>query len=102
MYPRRLSSPHGIETLMKPLNKIKFPVHEFSMIMSIALRFIPILEEEMHKITMAQKSRGAKLDSKNIITKLKYLKSVIIPLMISIFRRSDQIALAMESRCYNV
>jgi len=72
------------------------------MIMSISLRFIPILEEEMRKINMAQKSRGAKLDSKNIFIKLKYLKSVIIPLMISIFRRSDQIAVAMESRCYNV
>jgi len=85
---------------MKPLNKIKFPVHEFSMIMTIALRFIPVLEEEIHKINIAQKSRGAKLDSKNIFIKLKYLKSVIIPLMISIFRRSDQIAVAMESRCY--
>jgi len=85
---------------MKPLSKLKFPVHEFAMIMTIALRFIPILEEEIHKIIMAQKSRGAKLDSKNIITRLKFLKSVIIPLLISIFRRSEQIAIAMEARGY--
>lgn len=91
----------GIESLMKPLNKLNFPVHEFSMIMSISLRFIPILEEEIRKITAAQKSRGAKVDSKNIIKKLKFLNSIIIPLLISIFRRSEQIAVAMESRCYS-
>lgn len=92
---------YGIETLMKPLNKLNFPVHEFSMVMTISLRFIPILEEEINKIIEAQKSRGAKIDSKNIIKKVKALNSVIIPLLVSVLRRSEQIAISMESRCYN-
>ena len=91
----------GIENIMRPLKIFKFPVKEFAMIISIALRFVPILEEELKKIIISQKARGAEVDSKNIIIRIKYLKSIIVPLLISIFRRSEQIAVAMESRCYH-
>jgi len=92
---------HGIEVLVKPLKIFRFPVKEFSMIMMISLRFVPILEAEASKITMAQKSRGINNDSKNLFKKVKLLNAIVIPLLISIFRRSEQIAIAMESRCYN-
>ena len=90
----------GLESLLAPLKVLKFPVHEFSMIISISLRFIPLLEEELKKIMDIQKMRGAGVGSKNIIKKIGALKTVIIPLIISILRRSEQIAIAMESRCY--
>ncbi|MFI3229579.1 MAG: energy-coupling factor transporter transmembrane component T [Bacillota bacterium] len=91
----------GLESLMKPLKKIKFPVHEVALIMSIALRFIPILMEEVDKIMMAQKARGANFDNGNIIKRAKALLPVLIPLIVSAFRRADELAMAMDARCYN-
>jgi len=92
---------HGIESLVKPFQKIGFPAKEFAMIMMIALRFVPILELEASKITIAQKARGISSGKANIFKKAKSLNAIIIPLLISIFRRSEQIAIAMESRCYD-
>ena len=91
----------AMESLMKPLSKIGVPTHEISMMISIALRFIPILIEETEKIMMAQKARGANLDEGNFIKRAKALIPVLIPLFISAFRRADELAVAMESRCYN-
>lgn len=90
----------AIERLLNPLKKIKLPVHELAMMMSIALRFIPTLIEETDKIISAQKARGAELDSGNIITKAKNLIPILIPLLISSFRRAEELATAMECRCY--
>lgn len=90
----------GIEQLMSPLAKIKFPVHELAMMMTIALRFIPTLIEETDKITAAQKARGAKLNSGGLIERAKALIPVLIPLFVSAFRRAEELALAMECRCY--
>ena len=90
----------AIERLLSPLKKIKFPVHELSMMMSIALRFIPTLIEETDKIMSAQKARGAELDSGSILTRVKNMVSILIPLFISSFRRADELATAMECRCY--
>ncbi len=91
----------AMERLMKPLSIIKFPVHEMAMMMTIALRFIPTLVEETDKIINAQKSRGALLDSGSFIERVKALVPILIPLFISAFRRADELATAMESRCYN-
>jgi len=91
----------AIERLLSPLKKIKFPVHELAMMMSIALRFIPTLIEETDKIISAQKARGAELDSGNIVRKAKNLIPILIPLLISSFRRAEELATAMECRCYN-
>ncbi len=91
----------GIESLLTPLKWIKFPVHEFALIMSIALRFIPTLLDETDRIIKAQKARGADFDSKNIFKKAKALIPVLIPLLISSFRRADDLADAMDSRCYS-
>lgn len=90
----------GLESLLKPLKVIKFPVHELTMIMSIALRLIPTLIEETDKIMMAQKARGADFESRNIFKKAKALIPVLIPLFVSSFRRADELADAMDSRCY--
>lgn len=90
----------GIESLMYPLKFIKFPVHEFALIMSIALRFIPTLLDETDRIIKAQKARGADFDTGNIFKKAKALIPVLIPLLISSFRRADELADAMDSRCY--
>ncbi|MBR3847838.1 MAG: energy-coupling factor transporter transmembrane protein EcfT [Oscillospiraceae bacterium] len=90
----------GLESLLSPLKKIKFPVHELSMMMSIALRFIPTLIDETDKIMSAQKSRGAAFDTGGIIKRAKALIPVLIPLFINAFRRADDLALAMECRCY--
>ncbi len=90
----------AIERLMKPLNKIHFPVHEIAMMMSLALRFVPTLLEETDKIMSAQKARGADMDSGNIIKRVKALMPVLIPLFVSAFRRAYEIATAMECRCY--
>lgn len=90
----------GIEKLLHPLNKIRVPVHEIAMMMSIALRFIPILLEETDKIMKAQIARGADLESGNIIQKAKAMIPILVPLFVSAFRRANDLAMAMESRCY--
>lgn len=90
----------GLESLMSPLKKIHVPVHELSMMMCIALRFIPTLIEETDKIMNAQKARGADFESGSIIDRAKALIPVLVPLFISAFRRADELATAMECRCY--
>lgn len=90
----------GIENLLWPLRKIKVPVHEIAMMMSIALRFIPILLEETDKIMKAQIARGADLESGNIIQKAKAMIPILVPLFVSAFRRANDLAMAMEARCY--
>jgi len=97
--PTRLTS--ALESLMKPLKVIHFPVHEIAMMMSIALRFIPILVDETNKIMKAQLSRGADFESGNIFRKVKSLVPVLVPLFISAFRRAGDLAMAMEARCYH-
>lgn len=92
---------NAIESLCKPLLSIGFPVHELAMMMTIALRFIPTLMNETDKTISAQKSRGADMESGNFIQRIKALTPVLIPLFISAFRRADELALAMECRCYN-
>ncbi|MEG0780528.1 MAG: energy-coupling factor transporter transmembrane component T [Oscillospiraceae bacterium] len=91
----------GLETLMRPLKKIHVPVHELSMMMSIALRFIPTLIEETDKIMSAQKARGADFEGGNLISRAKALIPLLVPLFISAFRRADELAVAMECRCYH-
>ena len=91
----------GLERILHPLNKIHVPVHEISMMMSIALRFIPILLEETDKIMKAQIARGADFESGNLIQKAKGLIPLLVPLFISAFRRADDLAMAMEARCYH-
>ena len=91
----------GLESLLGPLKKIKVPVHELAMMMSIALRFIPTLIEETDKIMSAQKARGANFDTGNLIQKAKALVPLLVPLFISAFRRADELAVAMECRCYH-
>ena len=90
----------GIESLLSPLKIFKVPVHEVAMMMSIALRFIPILMEETDKIMKAQIARGAEFESKNLFKKVKALVPLLVPLLISAFRRANDLALAMEARCY--
>ena len=90
----------GLERLLRPLKKIKVPVHDISMMMSIALRFIPILMEETDKIMKAQSARGADFDSGGLVQKAKALIPVLVPHVISAFRRADELATAMEARCY--
>ena len=91
----------GIESLLKPLKIIRFPVHELALVMSIALRFIPTLMEETERIINAQKARGADFDSGNIFKKVKALLPVLIPLLVSAFRRADELGDAMDARCYS-
>ena len=90
----------GIESLLYPLKFVKFPVHEFALIMSIALRFIPTLLDETDRIIKAQKARGADFESGNLFKRAKSLVPVLIPLLISSFRRADELADAMDARCY--
>ncbi len=90
----------GIENLLQPLKKIGVPAHEIAMMMTIALRFIPTLIEELEKIMKAQMSRGAEFDTGGVLDKAKSLIPVLVPLFISSFRRSDELAMAMEARCY--
>ena len=97
--PIRLTD--GLESLLNPLKKIHVPVHELAMMMAIALRFIPTLIEETDKIMSAQKARGADFDSGNIFQKAKALVPILVPLFISAFRRADELATAMECRCYH-
>ena len=91
----------GLETLLGPLKRLKVPVHELSMIMSIALRFIPTLIEETDKIMSAQKARGADFESGNLLQRARALVPILVPLFISAFRRADELAIAMECRCYH-
>lgn len=91
----------GLERLLRPLKKVNFPVHELSMMMSIALRFIPTLIQETDKIISAQKARGADFDSGGLVQKAKALIPILIPLFISSFRRAEELAIAMECRCYH-
>ncbi|MDO5153704.1 MAG: energy-coupling factor transporter transmembrane component T [Eubacteriales bacterium] len=90
----------GLESLMNPLKKIKVPVHELSMMMCIALRFIPTLIEETDKIMSAQKARGADFETGSLMDRAKALIPILVPLFISAFRRADELATAMECRCY--
>ena len=91
----------ALEKLMRPLKKIHVPVHEIAMMMSIALRFIPILLEETDKIMKAQMARGADFESGNLIKKVKAMVPLLVPLFVSAFRRANDLALAMEARCYH-
>jgi energy-coupling factor transport system permease protein len=91
----------GLETGLKWLNKIHVPVHEIAMMMSIALRFIPILVEETDKIMKAQMARGADFESGNLVQRAKALVPILVPLFISAFRRATDLAMAMEARCYH-
>jgi len=96
-----ISLTDGLEDLLNPLKKIRVPVHELAMMMSIALRFIPTLIEETDKIMSAQKARGADFESGNLVDKAKALIPILVPLFISAFRRADELATAMECRCYH-
>ena len=91
----------AIESLLRPLQKLHFPVHELAMMMTIALRFIPTLIDETEKIMNAQKARGAKLDNGKFTERIQALIPILIPLFISAFRRADELAMAMECRCYH-
>ena len=90
----------GIESLLKPLSKIGVPAHDIAMMMTIALRFIPTLLDETDKIIKAQQARGADFDTGNLVNKAKALVPILVPLFISAFRRADELAMAMEARCY--
>lgn len=96
-----ISLTDGLESLLGPLKKIHLPVHELSMMMCIALRFIPTLIEETDKIMSAQKARGADFESGNIFKRIKALVPILVPLFISAFRRAEELATAMECRCYH-
>ena len=98
--PTRLMD--GLEDLLRPLKKIKVPVHEMALMMSIALRFIPTLVEEMDVITKAQMARGVDFQTKKLSKKVKQVYAVFVPLFISTIRRSRELAEAMEARCYAV
>ncbi len=91
----------GLELLMNPLKKIKVPVHEMTIMMSMALRFIPTLIEETDKIMSAQKARGADFETGGLIKRARALLPILVPLFVSAFRRADELAVAMESRCYH-
>lgn len=91
----------GLESLLGPLKKLRFPVHELSMMMSIALRFIPTLIDETDRIASAQKARGADFETGKLTDRAKALLPLLIPLFVSAFRRADELAVAMESRCYH-
>lgn len=91
----------GLERLLMPLSKIQFPAHELAMMMTIALRFIPTLIEEADKIMKAQMARGADFESGNLIKRARNMIPILVPLFVSAFRRADELAMAMESRCYH-
>ncbi len=95
-----ISLTDGLESLLSPLKKLRFPVHELSMMMCIALRFIPTLIEETDKIMSAQKARGADFENGRLMERVKALVPILVPLFISAFRRADELATAMECRCY--
>ena len=91
----------GLEKLLMPLSRLKFPAHELAMMMTIALRFIPTLMEEVERIQKAQMARGADFESGNIIARAKNMIPILVPLFVSAFRRADELAMAMEARCYH-
>ena len=91
----------GLELLLNPLKKLKVPVHALTLMMSMALRFIPTLIEETDKIMSAQRARGADFETGNLIQRAKALLPILVPLFVSAFRRADELAIAMESRCYH-
>ena len=95
-----ISLTDGLESLLSPLKHLRVPVHELSMMMCIALRFIPTLIEETDKIMSAQKARGADFESGNLLERVRALVPILVPLFISAFRRADELATAMECRCY--
>ena len=90
----------GLESLMRPLGRVGFPAHELAMMMSIALRFIPTLMEEADKILKAQKARGADFETGSLVRRARAMLPLLVPLFISAFRRADELAMAMEARCY--
>lgn len=96
-----ISLTDGLEKLLMPLTKLKFPAHELAMMMTIALRFIPTLIEEADRIMKAQMARGADMETGSIIRRAKNMIPILIPLFVSSFRRADELAMAMESRCYH-
>ena len=96
-----ISLTDGLERLLNPLKKIRVPVHELAMVMSIALRFIPTLIEETDKIMSAQRARGADFESGNLVERAKAMLPILVPLFVSAFRRADELAVAMECRCYH-
>lgn len=91
----------GLESLLKPLQRLGFPSHELAMMMSIALRFVPTLADETDRIMKAQSSRGADYDTGGVLARARGLVSVLVPLFVSAFKRADELALAMEARCYH-
>ena len=91
----------GLELLMNPLKKLRVPVHEMTIMMSMALRFIPTLIEETDKIMSAQKARGADFENGSLLQRARALLPILVPLFVSAFRRADELAVAMESRCYH-
>ncbi len=91
----------GLERLLKPLAVFRFPAHELAMMMTIALRFIPLLMEEVERIQKAQMARGADFTSGNLIVRARSMIPILVPLFVSAFRRADELAMAMESRCYH-
>ncbi len=95
-----ISLTDGLESLMRPLSKIGFPAHEIAMMMSIALRFIPTLMDEADKIMKAQKARGANFETGNILQRAKAMIPLLVPLFVGAFRRAEELALAMDARCY--
>lgn len=96
--PNKLTD--AIEALLKPLEKVKVPVHDIAMMMSLALRFIPILLEEANRIIRAQSARGADFEEGKLIERLKGMVSILVPLLVSATKRAYDLALAMETRCY--
>ena len=96
-----ISLTDGLEILMNPLKKVKVPVHEMTIMMSMALRFIPTLISETDKIMSAQKARGADFETGNLVQRAKALLPILVPLFVSAFKRADELAVAMESRCYH-
>ncbi len=96
-----MSLTDGLESLLKPLKYIRFPVHELALIMSIALRFIPTLMDETNRIMSAQKARGADFESGNILKRVKAVVPILIPLLVSAFRRAEELGDAMDARCYS-
>ena len=95
-----ISLTDGLESLMRPMSKIGFPAHEIAMMMSIALRFIPTLMDEADKIMKAQKARGANFETGSIVARAKAMVPLLVPLFVGAFRRAEELALAMDARCY--
>ena len=91
----------GLERLLKPLKRIRFPAHELAMMMTIALRFIPTLLEETERIRKAQMARGADFETGGLLARARAMVPLLVPLFVSAFRRADELAMAMESRCYH-